>query len=300
MEISLLRADVDRLDSAGQQIVSAIDGVVTRIDREVSSLKNTMRLVQQELSGRQDDLSSVEAELKEVKQIAQKTAATLPEVRRDFESRTSQIHGEVSALKAELQQVKRDVAALRASRGGGGALIKEQSRELAAMRGDLAQLRKRMDQDRSKTSSEAPSSFPSQELNILTSNIVKIGNRASKVETLQMEFDIMKERVERLERARPDQQTAASPPPRRRSEDQGEGQPRRKRHSSPETSSSKRPMLSSDVPDVPDPPDLPDCVEGPDSSPPDSGLGPATRGRLSRTENHSGEFPRRGRRRIGG
>jgi len=295
-EIFLLRADVDRLDTAGHQIVSAIDNVVARIDKEVSSLKDTMRLIQRDLGGSQDDIASLKAELNEMKKMAQKNAATLPDLHRDFEGKAAEIKGEVSALKADLVQVKRDMAAMKGCCNGHSAILEGQSKELAAVGSDLIQVRRRLDQDRSKIPPEASStSFPSTELNILTSNIVKIGNRASKVETLQMEFDILKERVERIERARPDTQATANPPLPRRWEEREERQPRRKRRSSPEISSSKRPMLSSDVPD-----DSLNLSEGAGSSPPvASEPRPATRSRLSKAGNVIGESARRGYRHVG-
>lgn len=43
------------------------------------------------------------------------------------------------------------------------------------------------------------SALPSEELDILTSNIKKIGHRASQVETLKMEFQLLKGRVQRME-----------------------------------------------------------------------------------------------------
>ncbi|KAK1541903.1 hypothetical protein CPAR01_05290 [Colletotrichum paranaense] len=56
-----------------------------------------------------------------------------------------------------------------------------------------------MDQDRKWKVDLSKQQIPFWELDILTSNMTKIEARASQVETLQMEFDLFKSRIQRLE-----------------------------------------------------------------------------------------------------
>ena len=64
------------------------------------------------------------------------------------------------------------------------------------------QLRNELGREPAQVTARSDPGFSAHELDILTSNISKIGNRASQIESLQMEFELFKTRLQRLE-ARP-------------------------------------------------------------------------------------------------
>ncbi len=213
-EIEIQREDIDRIDDAGYRIVSAIDSAVERIEREVTGLKSTAHDLKHALGGAQDDISSLKTELTEVKRLAQDTAALerLEEkvnvqagsalvLRRSLGSTEDRIRKELLRLKGQLQQLREGsedvLKSTSSSAAAAAAGTKEQTKEIASLRSEITQLRSQMEQASSKAAQQvgrAATSFPSRELDILTSNIAKIGNRASQVETLQMEFEILKGR----------------------------------------------------------------------------------------------------------
>ncbi len=207
-EIEVQKGDIERLDNAGYQIVAAIDAAVSRIEREVNLLKDSMHGLKKDIGGNQDDLASLKADVKEVRQLAQDTAnvdrleaqvhsatKVLSEIRRDLGNTTSQLRKDISAVKSDVHQAKRDIDFFGSVVRGGITASKDHANEIASLRNEIGQLRQQMEEERSNTSKAASRTFPGRELDILTSNIAKIGNRASQVETLQMEFEIMKGRV---------------------------------------------------------------------------------------------------------
>jgi len=192
--------------------VSAIDNAVDRLEREVDLLKDAVRGLRQGVDRDQEDLASLQKDLKDVRQLAQDTTtierieaqilsstSVIHKVKQGLGDASSQIRSELSVMKSELQQLRSDVELLKPEAKGTRAIVDEQAREMTALRGRIAQLRRESEQGRLGQSAIINAPFPSRELDILTSSIAKIGNRASQVETLQMEFAILKGRVERVE-----------------------------------------------------------------------------------------------------
>lgn len=76
---------------------------------------------------------------------------------------------------------------------------KEHTKELKSLRGEVSALRGLLNTHPASQPSDRSVAFPNRELNILTDNIAKIGNKESQVETLHMQFEILKGRSERME-----------------------------------------------------------------------------------------------------
>ncbi|KAJ4420936.1 hypothetical protein N0V85_000405 [Neurospora sp. IMI 360204] len=93
----------------------------------------------------------------------------------------SQVQQELADLRTQVSELQTQVNA----------------NEVRTLRAENANLRRLLSNTRSNNNPEQ--GFPPRELDILTSNTAKIGNRASQVETLQMEFEILKGRVKWLE-----------------------------------------------------------------------------------------------------
>lgn len=275
-DLEAQRGDIERIDSAGFKVVSALDEAVSRVEGDLTKMRQTLSELQREIRGNHDDLSSLKTEITDVKRLAQDHTAikrlegqlnsannSIEEVRRNMEDVTTKFRQDLAGVKSEVRENSDGLEGLR-------ALVRDRistrdhAKEMAAVRGELAQLRKQMDESRSKP----PESFPSRELDILTSNISKIGNRASQVESLQMEFEIFKGRIERMEGARQDRPSLHNSPKDVSPYDQydnddyraGDALPtRRKRRSSgpdgslvPGSNSTKRTAFASQLADTPD------------------------------------------------
>jgi chromosome segregation ATPase len=209
------REDINRIDSDGSKIVTALDTRVARVEEQVSKLKDTLGSLHRDFGGVQVDITALKVDISEAKRAAQDKAPleelekslqttnrTLNEIRQDVSSLEKQVREGITGTKSELRQQKQAIEDLRTDVRN-RVTARDQAKDMAALRAEMAQMKRQMDEMRSKAAGRVTAApFPSKELNILTSNIAKLGSRASQVETLQMEFEILKERVERAEASR--------------------------------------------------------------------------------------------------
>lgn len=105
----------------------------------------------------------------------------------ELRSESSRQRQEIGEIRSELRSLDRDA---------------DYAGDMAALRAEMLQLRRQMEVYDSGAE-RVVSAFPPRELDILTSNIAKLGSRASQVEILQMELEILKGRVDRAETRRP-------------------------------------------------------------------------------------------------
>ena len=210
-DLDAQRGEIDRIDSAGFKVVSALDEAVTRIEGNLGRMGSTLSGLQRDLKDNRSDISSLKQEVADNNKTTDQDRATIrrleaqlsstndniegvrremgsvaTQFRQQFAQVTSQLHDHRESIQ-ELRDLMRDKVSAR-----------DHAKEMVSVRNELTQLRKQMEENRSKPVEQ----FPSRELDILTTSIAKIGNRASHVESLQMEFEIFKGRVERMERAR--------------------------------------------------------------------------------------------------
>lgn len=217
VDISLLQADldaqrgdIDRIDKAGFKVVTSLDEAVTRVEGDLAKMRHTLSELQRDMRGNHDDMSSLKSEIKEVKQQTQDSTPinrlqeqldaankAIEEVRRDMRDANSQFRKGIADVKSGIRENKTGIEELRGLVRD-HVSTRDHAKEMASIRGEMNQLRKQMGERRSEPADQ----FQSRELDILTSNIAKIGNRANQVESLQMEFEIFKGRVERMENAR--------------------------------------------------------------------------------------------------
>lgn len=328
------RADINRIDSAGYQIVAAFDSAMDRVEREVKKLQDTMVTLRRELDGNRDDVSSLKTNVDSVRKdtrvatdetralgsemqdlresvpssdAVDKLQDALTGLRQsslDRASEANDLRRELSLRKAELHRLKDEQAALKSQvdelkkASKGIPTPKDYAREVSALRVEVRQLRQEAAQKPPSHSQVQNSSFSAKELDILTSNITKIGNRASQIETLQMEFQLFKSRMHRLEAAEPPAQDDYDLPPFFDDEDERENGPtktpipRRKRPSASrektgeDTISNKRLAFSSDAEEGPDLA----ALSLPETSPLDS----VTRGRGTRRARGAARSTRSG------
>jgi len=211
-DLETQREDISRIDSNGFKIVSALDNRVVGIERELKKLTDTLGDARRDIGVTQEDVKSVKAETVEVKRLVEDrppttgledrldfVTTTLGEVRQEVRDLAGQYDSELAELKRELRNNKQETENLKLQIKG-SVSSRRHAKDMATVLAELAQLRQQMDDLSSRRPPEQNNApFPSRELEILTSSIAKIGSRASHVETLQMEFEIMKGRVERVE-----------------------------------------------------------------------------------------------------
>lgn len=218
-ELEAQRGDIERIDSAGFKVISGLNDAVNRVEGDLGKMRDTLSELRQEQRGNDDDMASLKTEIKEVKKQSQDrtTVNRLEEqlnsandavqaVRQELHDLAAKIENELDNVKAGLRQHTKDMDDIK-SLVRDRVSARDHAKDMAAVRSEVAQLRKQIDESRAKP----PGPFPSRELDILTSNIAKIGNRASLVESLQMEFEIFKGRVERMETANQASQARQAP-----------------------------------------------------------------------------------------
>ena len=368
--VDIQRADINRIDAAGCQIVSAFDSSVDRIEREVKKLHDTMLHLRRDLDGNREDISSLKNDIDEMKRDIRSTStetmrltATVQELRQSVPSKETvarledQLHAatatiadlsqssldraaETANLRRELSLAKTELHRMRDGEKGLKKAIEDVkkasrdslaltngnfAREMADLHSEVRLLRQEVNQRPPPQQSSPQNNFSAKELDILTSNIAKIGNRASQIETLQMEFQLFKSRLQRVEASI---KTKAAPPESRRTStnlgalsifpDDGDEDgsidslqnvstpsspvpTRRKRNVTAreqlgdhDTTPSKRPAFSSDFSNV-DAPDYSTLTEWPTTSPLENGgpSGAAKNGNRTRPQTRSRGRPRK-------
>ncbi|KAJ2897868.1 hypothetical protein MKZ38_004327 [Zalerion maritima] len=227
-EIQIQRRDINRLDNAGHQIVSAFDTTVVGIRREVKQLKDSLQMatgdsdhnskrattLEEQLAELRSRLNSMSEESTKDSPLFRSLEEQVADAMKSLESlmeSMSAIANTTASVKSDLAKTRKEMSALRfellsAKKAATDSIsnAKQYATEVLGMRNELEEVRKELEQERSSAATAARSAsknaiFPSREIEILTSNIAKISSRASKVETLDMEMELMKGRMQRLE-----------------------------------------------------------------------------------------------------
>ncbi|KXH44917.1 hypothetical protein CSAL01_10219 [Colletotrichum salicis] len=202
VDLDTQRENIERIDTAGFQVVSQFDGAVLRIDKEMTKLNLTMDQLQKDLDLYGADLKSVKIETSGGKSSLQnspklsqlesqvRTANTvISEMQKFFE----EAREENSLLRKDLQSAGEDYRMLESVTLGLEATVKsatetakdsldmakDSAKETASLRIELRQLRHVIEQDHKKKVDPSKQQIPSRELDILTSNITKIGAQAN-------------------------------------------------------------------------------------------------------------------------
>ncbi|KAI0817794.1 hypothetical protein GGR55DRAFT_40125 [Xylaria sp. FL0064] len=226
-EIDAQGEKLEQLDTAGYQIIASFNQSVQHMNEAIRNLQKDMTRMTGDLSGNSAKTRSLTAEI-----LSTKTE--IEDIRRALQPLTAQSHLEqapysvknavveasaslrvefsdiwgkhqqrLNLLGSELENMQRNLTSLQtllenvnitanAASSASGA----NTDEIAALRTELGQLRQELARERSYSSTNP--AFP-HEMDILTSNITKIGQRASQVETLQMEFELLKGHLQRIE-----------------------------------------------------------------------------------------------------
>ncbi|KAL6878609.1 hypothetical protein J3F83DRAFT_758491 [Trichoderma novae-zelandiae] len=217
--------EIQRIGTAGFQVMSTFDSTVARFEKQMRQLGESVANVRRDGEGQQADIKSLKTQMSDAKwsgdgdavvarldQQLQTTDRVVTELRQMIKkshTEAASLRGELTAAQKEMAEVKRAHARLKKDADEatqvaqeGVAASKMYASEVASLRREVAQLRSEVaqqQQDTHHSSVDQDPSISSHQLDILASNISKIGNRASQVESLQMEFDLFRTRMQRLE-----------------------------------------------------------------------------------------------------
>ena len=221
-ELDAQRVDIHRIGSTGMQVVSNFETAIARVDRHLKQLSESIDSARKDSDGHRDDLRSLKAEVTDARwdyenssvvsrldQQLQTTDRVVTELRQALnrsKSEMADLRDQVAATQQELHEAKDETARLRSEADETRRIVhesvavsREYASEVSTLRREVKQLRLELAQERAQPPQSEHSSFSSHELDILSSTISKIGNRASQVESLQMEFELFRTRVSRLE-----------------------------------------------------------------------------------------------------
>ncbi|KAI0148138.1 hypothetical protein F4776DRAFT_301121 [Hypoxylon sp. NC0597] len=235
------REEIQRLNRSGFQMVSSFDSVVLRVEGDIKKLRECMEGMQEELktyrsstASTNDDVTSLRDDLDKVKKASQVKSSSYSNIELELalakkaiedvrlslsnylnnSTKEQQEHQTITSgldsVQLDLRHFRGELDRSRKNTTESISAAKASAREIASLRAELKELREELAQERSQKSPPTDPEFPSREIDILTTSITKIGQKASQVDTLQMEFELFKERLQRMEKTRtPNSQDAA-------------------------------------------------------------------------------------------
>ncbi|KAM4059559.1 hypothetical protein HRG_011615 [Hirsutella rhossiliensis] len=221
-ELDAQRQHINRIGATGMQVVTNFETVMARVDRQMQQLSESIDSIRKDRDEQRNDLGALKSEVVDAKwdcqnnsvvarldQQLQTTDRVVTELRQALHQSKSETQGlreQLTVAEQALQGAKGDAATLKTQIDETNQAVRESiaaSREhvceVSSLRREVKQLRAELAQERAQPQPAEPSSFSSHELDILASSISKIGNRASQVETLQMDFELFRARLQRLE-----------------------------------------------------------------------------------------------------
>ncbi|KAM0254767.1 hypothetical protein ACHAQJ_006424 [Trichoderma viride] len=223
-DLEVQQDEIQRIGAAGFQVMSNFDSTVVRLEKQMRQLSESVASVRKDGEGQQADIKSLKTQMSDAKwngqndavvarldQQLQTTDRVVTELRQMIQkskSETTSLRSELTAAQKEIVEVKKANARLKKDADEakqvaqeGIATSKLYASEVSSLRREITQLRSELAQenDHHHSSVDEDPSISSHQLDILASNISKIGNRASQVESLQMEFDLFRTRIQRLE-----------------------------------------------------------------------------------------------------
>ncbi|KAK8874074.1 hypothetical protein PGQ11_004588 [Apiospora arundinis] len=234
---STLRSDLDAqgeqirmLGITGRQIVSTFDEAVTRIDRDIQSMKTDFNTIQEGLDNHGSAISRLTAGFSSLKNmvkenqkpvdgISDATAlreqlssaeSSISAAREDFDNHLSSarekssreivsVRGELARVQQSLQDLRKQLEDYKKQSQGRILTEKAYAEEVHLLQKEIAQLRDIIARGHARTHASYYCALSREEVDILIGSITKFGNRAAQVETIHMESQLLKGRVQRLE-----------------------------------------------------------------------------------------------------
>lgn len=232
--LDLNRQDIDRIDTTGFQIVTTLSESIQKIERDVDKLQKAVSDLRRDFGGDRDEIARVKTEIEGVRRAAedkstvqrmetqvQTIAGGVLALRGDLDTLSTQYQTDLKTIESQLSRTRQESQELKGITRSNASTAKEHGKELGSLRGEVSTLRGLLDGHPASQSSDRSTGFgfPNKELDILTDNIVRLDKRISHVDTLQMQFDLLKGKVERMEeipKLAPSRPTQAPTPNRRK------------------------------------------------------------------------------------
>ncbi|PHH63788.1 hypothetical protein CDD81_5445 [Ophiocordyceps australis] len=207
------RHDIARIGASAVHLVANFDtaiarveGQVRQLDQSVDSLRDDVRLVTSDMKQARWDCQSnpIVSRLDQQLQTTDRVVTELRQALHTSKSDMDSLREQLAATQKELCQAKDESRRLKDGMDQMADVVhqslassKDCASDLSMLRREVQQLRAELAQERAQQSHPPP--FCSHELDVLASSITKIGNRASQIESLQMEFELFRSRVQRIE-----------------------------------------------------------------------------------------------------
>jgi uncharacterized coiled-coil DUF342 family protein len=221
-DLEAQREDIQQIFTAGTQIVSEFENSLGQAMKELRDVRGEVAALRQDGDKRDQDLASLKAELEELRrdrshsmlvsrleQRFQRANRAVTELRgsvsstsndaADLRVQLSKAQEKLHRVSEENVQLRNELSENRRLAENSVSVAKGYASEMSSLRNEVRQLQADLDRSRSPPATAESSSFPFQELDILASSISNIRNRVNQVESLQMELDLFKARVKRLE-----------------------------------------------------------------------------------------------------
>ncbi|KYK55466.1 hypothetical protein DCS_07429 [Drechmeria coniospora] len=221
-ELDAQRQDIHRIGSTGMQVVSNFETTIARVEEQIQKVNDALGNVRKDGDGQREEIRSIKIEVSDVRwncqnsslvsrldQQLQATEAALTELRqamdmsklevKDLRDQLAEAQQELQEAQGETRRLGNEVDEMKQLAHESVAVAKEHASEASSLRREVNRLGAELANHRPPPPPGACSEFSSHELDILSSSISKIGNRASQIESLQMEFDLFRSRIQRLE-----------------------------------------------------------------------------------------------------
>ncbi|KAH8675777.1 hypothetical protein BX600DRAFT_507985 [Xylariales sp. PMI_506] len=236
-DLSILQADLDaqrndilRIDSAGYQIVSTFDHSILRIQSEMAKLKDEFNDLQRKLGvqtinqiSQDKTITSLQSGLRGLQRdtannsrllrfeddllIAQRfissvrdeMSAIITTSVQDMNKEHKAARSALGRARSEVLDLRREVEDIKRMAEEDILVAKTYAHESIKMKLEIDRLRKELAHERSRTQPAHQAKFFSDELDILTTSITKIGTKANEVDNLQMELQILKTKMQKIE-----------------------------------------------------------------------------------------------------
>ena len=190
-DVSLLQGERGGELRKAQDNINSLREEIKGLRKETTGAKSRGN----ELKKAQDDIRTVQ---REIESLREETTGVEDQQGKELKKAQDDVY----ALRKELRALQGEQSEYKKLVKDSTATSKEYAREATGLRLEMKQLRQDIEQTRaSQLNPGGGSAFSSKELDILTNNITMISKKANQVDPLEMEVQLLKSRVQRVEAA---------------------------------------------------------------------------------------------------
>ena len=243
-ELRVQRQHIHQVHSAEQHLCTVFKYTIAQIQQEGQQLKHNSNMIRNHLdetsarvSTCKEETVALRGQLDELEENQDGNFAMVKGIKLQIDAATGAVsslksdlmnlssskasctqvvatNADLKNLKKELSNLKTEVNHLKKDATETLSAVREYGKEVATLKDELGQVQGELGRERTTLKGSKTPVVPNQEIEILANSISRISNRANKVETLEMELELVKRRICRLESGAPESQdpkTTASP-----------------------------------------------------------------------------------------